>query len=317
MMNIIQNSLIRACKNFKKELSFLKWLEIHSTDLVLDLGSGQNPNLRANVLCDKYVIDNTERAFEAPVFMDSRPFVIADGSILPFKDKSFDFVICSHVLEHVDEPEKFLNELQRVAKRGYIETPHPIYERMTGGFLFHKWFVLNDDGKLIVQKKPKGTLDSDLQDFFQKIFTTYDNIYRTFLLRNLKRLGFLTQYKWKDKINYRIISNDIMQPISDSEYLSADVKGDVGQFSGSVRTNISRLGKMKLGLGKWLRRHADKKCGSIVSLLEILVCPICKLALEYNENARQLICTQCKCQYAVFTGKMGCYIFDMLPKDER
>lgn len=305
-MSIIRNPLIRGCKNLKEELSFVKWLGIKSTDLVLDVGSGQNPNLRANVLCDKYVIDNTERACEAPVFMDNRPFVIADGSILPFKDKSFDFVICSHVLEHVDEPGNFLEEIQRVGKGGYIETPHPIYEKMTGGWHVHKWFVSNDNGKLILQKKPKGILDSDLRYFFK--LEGGDNLFRTFLVKNIKQLGLHTQYKWKHQINYIVNYQDIV--LNDAGWGSADVRENEGQSASLLRKNISRLRKMKLALWKWIRRRSGRKCRSIISLIEILVCPICKAALEYDENDCQLICFHCKCQYPVFIAKTGCYILD-------
>lgn len=36
---------------------------------------------------------------------------------IPFKDNEFDLVICSEVLEHIDDPEKGLSELKRVAKK--------------------------------------------------------------------------------------------------------------------------------------------------------------------------------------------------------
>ena len=45
-------------------------------------------------------------------------FVVADGGFAPFKDNSFDFVLCNMVLEHVEEDQKALSELQRVLKKG-------------------------------------------------------------------------------------------------------------------------------------------------------------------------------------------------------
>ena len=57
-------------------------------------------------------------------------FANADGENLPFKDKEFDYVICNQVLEHVENPEKFISEQCRVASRGYMETPSLLLDIM-------------------------------------------------------------------------------------------------------------------------------------------------------------------------------------------
>lgn len=50
---------------------------------------------------------------------------IADASELPFDDKQFDFVISSHVLEHVYRPDLALSEWARVAKKYiFLIIPH-------------------------------------------------------------------------------------------------------------------------------------------------------------------------------------------------
>lgn len=46
-----------------------------------------------------------------------------DGYRLPFPDRSFDTVICIHVLEHVEHERLFLKELARVGRRIAIEVP--------------------------------------------------------------------------------------------------------------------------------------------------------------------------------------------------
>ena len=51
--------------------------------------------------------------------------VVARGDDLPFDDKSYDFVISSHVIEHFFDPIKALKEWQRVAKKYiFIIVPH-------------------------------------------------------------------------------------------------------------------------------------------------------------------------------------------------
>jgi hypothetical protein len=47
---------------------------------------------------------------------------------LPFADKEFDFVYSRHVLEDSWNPFALCEEMSRVGKSGYIETPSPIVE---------------------------------------------------------------------------------------------------------------------------------------------------------------------------------------------
>ncbi len=128
-------------------------LNIKKTDRVLEVGGGHNPHPRSNVVVDKYVDDNTHRSGDIKVLRNQQ-FLKADGEHLPFKDKEFDYVICNHVLEHVEDPVAFLNEQFRVAKRGYIETPS-----LLGEHLFpkksHKWVLLEVEGKVVLVDKER------------------------------------------------------------------------------------------------------------------------------------------------------------------
>ena len=80
----------------------------------------------------------------------------------PFHDKEFDFVIASHVLEHISEPFQFCKELARIGHAGYIEVPTPFWDNLTedspdlvNNPLGHKWWVTFDDehNKIIISKK--------------------------------------------------------------------------------------------------------------------------------------------------------------------
>lgn len=46
---------------------------------------------------------------------------------LPFQNKQFDSVLCSHTIEHVDDPKKFFAELQRVGEKVTVVIP-PLYD---------------------------------------------------------------------------------------------------------------------------------------------------------------------------------------------
>ncbi|MEK7570282.1 MAG: class I SAM-dependent methyltransferase [Patescibacteria group bacterium] len=53
--------------------------------------------------------------------------LLKDVYHLPFADKQFDSVLCSHTLEHVDDPERFFAELQRVGKEVVLILP-PLWD---------------------------------------------------------------------------------------------------------------------------------------------------------------------------------------------
>ncbi len=70
---------------------------------------------------------------------------------LPFPDNFFGSTVCSHVLEHVEDPWQTLNELTRVSDRVYLLTPLPIF---LGAWLTpsHKWVFLKNQAMRIREK---------------------------------------------------------------------------------------------------------------------------------------------------------------------
>jgi SAM-dependent methyltransferase len=61
---------------------------------------------------------------------------------LPFKDRSFENVLCSHTMEHVEDPDAFFRELQRVGNNVTIVIP-PLWD-LAGvlNLLEHRWIFL-------------------------------------------------------------------------------------------------------------------------------------------------------------------------------
>ncbi|MBI2172647.1 MAG: methyltransferase domain-containing protein [Candidatus Aenigmarchaeota archaeon] len=61
---------------------------------------------------------------------------------LLFKDKEFENVICSHTMEHTEDPDKFYEELRRVSRNVTLLVP-PIWDvGCIGCFQQHKWQFL-------------------------------------------------------------------------------------------------------------------------------------------------------------------------------
>lgn len=94
---------------------------IRPNERVLDIGSGGYPFPYATVLVDRFL--ETSKHRHEPLVRRDKPLILADIHSLPFRNKCFDFVYCSHVLEHVDNPVRACEEIIRVGKRGFIETP--------------------------------------------------------------------------------------------------------------------------------------------------------------------------------------------------
>jgi ubiquinone/menaquinone biosynthesis C-methylase UbiE len=93
-------------------------------DKVLDMGSGHIPFPLATHLADIALEDHSVGRAGVPFkHVDGKPVYECSVEKTPFGDKEFDFVYCSHVLEHVQDPEAACRELMRIGKRGYIECP--------------------------------------------------------------------------------------------------------------------------------------------------------------------------------------------------
>ena len=181
-------------------------LNIKKTDRVLEVGGGHRPHPRANVVVDKYTHNNFHRSGDLKV-LKNQAFIEADGENLPFGDKEFDYVICSHVLEHVENPEKFLSEQFRVAKRGYMETPSLLGETLYARES-HKWIIqeFNDILYMVDKKKINFHYGYDMVELLQGYLPTNSIGYK--ILERTHPNMFTNRVEWEDDFIYEINSED-------------------------------------------------------------------------------------------------------------
>jgi len=76
---------------------------------VLEIGSGKN-RFNRNLFSKKYKVIATN------IYPKNVVDYICSINCLPFEDNKFGCVICEHVLEHVEEPQRALDEIKRVLK---------------------------------------------------------------------------------------------------------------------------------------------------------------------------------------------------------
>ena len=253
-------------------------LKIGANDLVLDVGSGSNPHPAADVLLEKY-IDITHR-YE-PLVAD-RPTILADACKTPFKDKAFDYIITFHVLEHIDKPELFLNELQRIGKAGYIETPNALFERLHP-YDVHVLEVMNINNELIINKKVSSKPDK----YFDELNVTIKNKRWNKLFYSDPDL-FHVRYFWKDQIKFRVINPEV-----DADWVNhIPVRQSATE---EISSKYNAIDLRSYGL-KLLRKIYKLRKNTKVNLSSILVCPECHNKL--SENEVEFICNKCKIKFS-------------------
>ena len=172
----------RTSKNFIDSL-----LKKNTNWKILDIGCGYTAHESATVVCDVQDLSS---------FYYNRNFIKLESEILPFKDNEFDFVISSHVIEHVKDVTIFIKELERVSSKGYIELPTILEDNLVfENKKDHLWHMEFDDvkQKLNISEKvqylePVLTVSSSKK--FSKIF----------------RQSLILELYWENKIDFNVKS---------------------------------------------------------------------------------------------------------------
>ncbi|MCU1394593.1 MAG: hypothetical protein JWM34_3021 [Ilumatobacteraceae bacterium] len=143
-------------------------IPVDGDGLVLDVGSGDKPHWRSDVLLDWMPgkESGAQRSGSESARI-SRPLFHGDAADMPFADGVFDYVICSHLLEHVLDPAGVIEEMMRVAKAGYIEVPEAASAKIVD-FPTHLWWVRLIDGVLDFEPKAGRAFDPEIAAYLEQ-----------------------------------------------------------------------------------------------------------------------------------------------------
>ena len=176
----------RSSKNFIDNL-----LKKNTNWKILDIGCGYTAHNNASVICDVQ---------DLSYFYKDKKFIILNDKTLPFKDKEFDFVIASHVIEHVKDVNSFIKELERVSIKGYIELPTILEDNLVfENKKDHLWHMEFDDvnNELLVSKKIQ----------FIEPMVTVSTIKK---LSNYFRQSLVLELYWENSIEFKTIDKKIV-----------------------------------------------------------------------------------------------------------
>ncbi|MBI4099940.1 methyltransferase domain-containing protein [Candidatus Microgenomates bacterium] len=203
-------------------------LKITSKDRVLDIGGSlkQHDEIRIDTLVD---LHHPEKAPYWPSKLKARHFIQLDiaRQKLPFADKEFDVCLCTHTLEDLYNPFQIMDEMSRVAKRGYLATPSRgkdmefshfnLTDWKTGarrqpGLSHHHWFFECQNKKLVVTPK-----------IYPILYTS--EFYITQWSGETE-----CQYLWQDKISYEV-------------FPSVDTHGIIKEYRDFIQSHRDKIQK--------------------------------------------------------------------------
>jgi uncharacterized protein YbaR (Trm112 family)/SAM-dependent methyltransferase len=273
-----------ATHAFKRYMADTNY-NISRTDLMLDIGSGDRPHLRADIICDRYE-ESWERTQQ---LQRDRPLVLGDINALPFKDKVMDVVCCQHVMEHLISPEDAYAQMERIGKRGLIRTPSPLAEKFFARDV-HRWMVSNEKvagvETIVHRQKAHAIWDEELTSTTWALPGFWH-----FFGRNIEKME--TTYRWEGNVRYLI--ERLENPPWDGEPSKRDVEAPTE----------SKLDRMRLRqiftqyIGAFYRYYYLGRPRTI-DWEKILCCPVCKADVKVAST--DITCQGCGHVYPMRNG---------------
>lgn len=260
-------------KQLKNSILDSRHLDIRPDDFVIDVGCGANPLGRANLLVERFIGCSAERGLKLTPLLD-RPAIMSDASKLPFKDNGVDFLVSRHMIEHLEEPEIVMEEFSRVAKRGMLQCPRTLWEKIRG-FDVHRWFINVEDGVLVFREKERVHFDEEISSFFWEM--DFNKDFQRFMWRNIHQFELI--YEWSGSIRYKVHRNSgkMVRRASHDDPLET-----IASALRTAKKPPTFPKRIKSVLHRFIRERLDSKCS--LKLEDVFACPQTHGPLEWKDD---------------------------------
>jgi SAM-dependent methyltransferase len=269
----------------------LKSLPVKPQDFVVEVGSGPDPYPHTDLILEKYPFDNTERWGSVKQIA---PIVQADAIEMPLKDQTCDALFVSHVLEHIDQPARFLEEAKRVAKKVYLEFP-TFYRELMYAWSFHKWVIEIQDDTLICYS---NDIPQMFGDYFHR---NYDLL-----------LHYWSEERFEE-LNSFIFCNPADLKVEISSHTAIEVAMQRGAKGAENQIRYPSLRILTLlaynmmpgSIIRWKQRRSRSAAGRLqelnASLLQKFICLKCRKS-ELEKTVERILCKSCGAEYPCVQG---------------
>ena len=135
---------------------------------MLDVGSGDKPHWRADVLLDRFIDARTPDSVpDEGGTRQSAPLFDADATAMPFADRASTTRSALTCWSTSSIRVQVIEELMRVSKAGYIEVPEASSAKILD-FPSHLWWVRLDGNTLVFSAKTERYHDPEIDAYISR-----------------------------------------------------------------------------------------------------------------------------------------------------
>jgi SAM-dependent methyltransferase len=281
----------------------LRSIPIGRSDFVVEIGAGHNPFHATDLIIDKYPFDNFHRFDD---ILCTAPVIKADAIKLPLAPKGCDLLFASHLIEHLAEPAKFINEVKRCSKRVYLEFPSVTRELMYA-WSFHEWLIEVKDRHLVFYR-------NDIPQLFGPFFHQhYDVLLDVWSSQRFDELNSYV-YSESEELSYEFATESAFEHVLSfsprgrekvNRATTADVRYVWTQLAKVVAHRLMPDPILRLGIQ--LRRVWRRGTPRLLNqaIVDRLVCQRCSLR-ELRLKNTEIVCDACGTVYGQLNG-----VFDL------